>query len=299
MHYKILQCVSAIIEYKFYRDMKPQNVLIGKGGIVKLCDFGFARAMSINTLVLTSIKGTPLYMSPELVEEKPYDHNADLWSLGCILYELFVGKPPFYTNSIFQLVSLIIKDDIKWPKTMSDDFRTFLRGLLTKDPSKRLTWPYLLKHPFVRGNVCILEENPSNIPLTITPTEEMVSAKEKMTKQLSAKGGGSKILKKARQKMAEANKKTGDSKKISKVLDSPQKSKANRSSASTKDLGDTRKKDMSDSSGTLESNAGKKSTKYIRSSNLRSRTSVKDVNLDDDESKNDSDDDWQVISTIK
>jgi fused-like protein len=59
--------------------MKPQNILLGKGGVVKLCDFGFARAMSINTLVLTSIKGTPLYMSPELVEEKPYDHTADLW----------------------------------------------------------------------------------------------------------------------------------------------------------------------------------------------------------------------------
>ncbi|EDO31543.1 predicted protein [Nematostella vectensis] len=62
-----------------HRDMKPQNILIGKHGVVKLCDFGFARAMSINTLVLTSIKGTPLYMSPELVQEKPYDYNSDLW----------------------------------------------------------------------------------------------------------------------------------------------------------------------------------------------------------------------------
>ncbi|XP_016386715.1 uncharacterized protein LOC107722762 [Sinocyclocheilus rhinocerous] len=91
-----------------YRDMKPQNILLGKGGVVKLCDFGFARAMSVSTLVLTSIKGTPLYMSPELVEEKPYDHSADLWSLGCILYELHTGAPPFYTNSIFQLVQLIV-----------------------------------------------------------------------------------------------------------------------------------------------------------------------------------------------
>ncbi|KTF75659.1 hypothetical protein cypCar_00034685 [Cyprinus carpio] len=90
-----------------HRDMKPQNILLGKGGVVKLCDFGFARAMSVSTLVLTSIKGTPLYMSPELVEEKPYDHSADLWSLGCILYELHTGAPPFYTNSIFQLVQLI------------------------------------------------------------------------------------------------------------------------------------------------------------------------------------------------
>uniref|UniRef100_A0A3Q3K9E4 non-specific serine/threonine protein kinase n=1 Tax=Monopterus albus TaxID=43700 RepID=A0A3Q3K9E4_MONAL len=87
-----------------HRDMKPQNILLGKSGMVKLCDFGFARAMSVSTLVLTSIKGTPLYMSPELVEEKPYDHTADLWSLGCILYELHTGAPPFYTNSIFHLV---------------------------------------------------------------------------------------------------------------------------------------------------------------------------------------------------
>lgn len=79
----------------------------------------FARAMSVSTLVLTSIKGTPLYMSPELVEEKPYDHTADLWSLGCILYELHTGAPPFYTNSIFKLVQLIVKDQVKWPDTMS------------------------------------------------------------------------------------------------------------------------------------------------------------------------------------
>jgi fused-like protein len=47
--------------------------------------------MSNNTQVLTSIKGTPLYMSPELVKEEPYDHSADLWSLGVIIYELFIG----------------------------------------------------------------------------------------------------------------------------------------------------------------------------------------------------------------
>jgi len=53
-----------------------QNILIGAGGTVKLCDFGFARAMSNNTMVLTSIKGTPLYMAPELVQEQPYNHTV-------------------------------------------------------------------------------------------------------------------------------------------------------------------------------------------------------------------------------
>ena len=69
----------------------------------------FARMMSADTLLLTSIKGTPLYMCPELVQEQPYNHTSDLWALGCILYELSTGLPPFYTNSIVQLVKMITK----------------------------------------------------------------------------------------------------------------------------------------------------------------------------------------------
>ena len=130
--------------------MKPQNILISANGIVKLCDFGFARSMSTNTIVLTSIKGTPLYMAPELVQELPYNHTVDLWSLGVIIYELFVGTPPFYTNSIYTLIHLIVKDPVKFPDNMSPEFKSFLQGLLNKTPSERLSWPELLTHPFVR-----------------------------------------------------------------------------------------------------------------------------------------------------
>ena len=130
--------------------MKPQNILISANGIVKLCDFGFARSMSTNTIVLTSIKGTPLYMAPELVQELPYNHTVDLWSFGVIIYELFVGTPPFYTNSIYTLIHLIVKDPVKFPENMSPEFKSFLQGLLNKTPSERLSWPELLQHPFVR-----------------------------------------------------------------------------------------------------------------------------------------------------
>ena len=135
-----------------HRDMKPQNILIGSRRVVKLCDFGFALAMSSNTMVLTSIKGTPLYMAPELVQEQPYNHTVDLWSLGVILYELFVGQPPFYTNSIYSLIQKIVRDAIVWPENMSPAFRSFLKGLLNKRPGERLAWPDLLEHPFVRDN---------------------------------------------------------------------------------------------------------------------------------------------------
>ncbi|KAH0926103.1 hypothetical protein HID58_018359 [Brassica napus] len=95
-----------------------------------LCDFGFARAMSTNTVVLRSIKGTPLYMAPELVREQPYNHTADLWSLGVILYELYVGQPPFYTNSVYALIRHIVKV-----------------------PQSQLTWPALLEHPFIKDSL--------------------------------------------------------------------------------------------------------------------------------------------------
>jgi fused-like protein len=68
-------------------------------------------------------------MSPELVKEQPYDATSDLWSLGVILYELFHGQPPFYTNSIYSLINQIVKDPVKYPSPdISRDFKSFLQG---------------------------------------------------------------------------------------------------------------------------------------------------------------------------
>jgi fused-like protein len=86
----------------FHRDLKPQNVLMGIDGITKLCDFGFARSMDIHTYLLTSVKGTPLYMAPEIVEQKPYDYKADLWSVPLSLLNLNLNLvSTFHPKSYF------------------------------------------------------------------------------------------------------------------------------------------------------------------------------------------------------
>nr|VZI48141.1 unnamed protein product [Spirometra erinaceieuropaei] len=187
-----------------HRDMKPQNILLGHGGVVKLCDFGFARAVGSTTLVITSIKGTPLYMSPEIVEERPYDHTADLWALGCILYELFAGTPPFYTNNIFKLVRMIIHDKVRWPDGMSALFKSFLSGLLQKDPRQRLQWPELLEHPFV---VDLIEVSPAtmrlNSPFTRPLTASQNLEKERQKQQLR-RPNSCRLLRAASKDQAEA-----------------------------------------------------------------------------------------------
>lgn len=134
-----------------HRDMKPQNILITGKGALKLCDFGFARALSHTTLFLNSIKGTPLYMAPELVQEQQYDEKIDVWSLGIILYELYYGQPPFFTNSIYKLIQMIVNDNIKWPGTISVEFKNFLLRMLQKNPDERVSCEDLMSDPFIKN----------------------------------------------------------------------------------------------------------------------------------------------------
>lgn len=80
-----------------YRDLKPENVLISSDGYIKLTDFGLSKCGVKDTDYTKTICGTPEYLAPEILEKKNYNKCIDWWSLGCFIYEMLVGHPPFYS----------------------------------------------------------------------------------------------------------------------------------------------------------------------------------------------------------
>ncbi|PYH92869.1 putative serine/threonine protein kinase [Aspergillus ellipticus CBS 707.79] len=156
-----------------HRDIKPQNLLLcpspssyqsGMAQVVpfkgsedsfspttgleslpmlKIADFGFARSLPATSLAET-LCGSPLYMAPEILRYEKYDAKADLWSVGTVLYEMVVGKPPFRATNHVELLRKIEKgeDRIKFPEEnpASDDVKALIRALLKRNPVERMNF---------------------------------------------------------------------------------------------------------------------------------------------------------------
>ena len=120
-----------------YRDLKPENVLLDLDGYIKITDFGLSK-MNISNKEATSICGTPEYLAPEIILKKKYGKAIDWWTLGCIIYEMLVGIPPFYENKRNVLFDKIKNQSPKYPKYLSESSIEILNALLCKDPNQRL-----------------------------------------------------------------------------------------------------------------------------------------------------------------
>lgn len=125
-----------------HRDLKPANIFVAMDGSLKLGDLGLGRFFSSQTLEAFSKVGTPLYMSPEVLRGAGYDMRSDVWSLGCVLYELTMLRSPFKSDQQLSLYDLFVRiskgEYPPLPDTISADFRELVDRMLQLDSTKRL-----------------------------------------------------------------------------------------------------------------------------------------------------------------
>ncbi len=154
----LLQAVSYLHENDIvHRDIKPENILFQSShdDAIKLIDFGLARKHTPRDQPMSNPVGTAYYMSPELLKGK-YDKSCDVWSVGIIVYISLCGYPPFNgvtDNDIFESIE---RGHFQFPvqawSDKSDRAKDFIKCLLRRDPSRRLTAKEALDHPWITMN---------------------------------------------------------------------------------------------------------------------------------------------------
>eukprot|EP00761_Pharyngomonas_kirbyi_P001776 gb/GECH01001780.1/.p1 GENE.gb/GECH01001780.1/~~gb/GECH01001780.1/.p1 ORF type:complete len:408 (+),score=107.00 gb/GECH01001780.1/:1-1224(+) len=137
-----------------HRDMKPENVLLDRNMHVKLTDFGTAKMEGIEC---DRFAGTAEYVSPEVLKESRSVASSDLWALGCILYQMISGSPPFRGETQFLQFQQILNLEYSFPSDFPPDAQDLVRRLLKLNPSKRIGteeqggYSVLKSHPFFTG----------------------------------------------------------------------------------------------------------------------------------------------------
>nr|XP_056721242.1 serine/threonine-protein kinase ULK2 [Euleptes europaea] len=158
-----------------HRDLKPQNILLSytnrrKSSIssirVKIADFGFARYLQSNMMAAT-LCGSPMYMAPEVIMSQHYDAKADLWSIGTVIYQCLVGKPPFQANSPQDLRMFYEKNRNlipSIPRETSAYLADLLLSLLQRNQKDRMDFDAFFGHPFLDQVSTVKKSCPVPVP---------------------------------------------------------------------------------------------------------------------------------------
>jgi len=150
---QLVKGLKALHDLKIlHRDMKSANVFLFSNGSAKLGDLNVSKVAK-RGLGYTQT-GTPYYASPEVWKDKPYDKKSDIWSLGCVLYEMITLRPPFRAQDMEGLFNKVCKGQYsKIPDRFSDDLFQVVQFLLQVNPSIRPSCEDILNHEAVKKRI--------------------------------------------------------------------------------------------------------------------------------------------------
>ena len=148
-----ISCIVLILEHLheqkiIYRDLKPENIMVDKEGYPKLIDFGTAKVIESRTFTLV---GTPHYMAPEIIKGAGYGFQADMWSLGIMLYEFVCGGVPFGENEEdpYRIYSMILEYNIKYPSHVQvKKHKDVITKMLDSNPAHRYSTENIKTDPW-------------------------------------------------------------------------------------------------------------------------------------------------------
>ena len=138
-----------------HRDLKLSNIFLTSKGNIKLGDFGIAKILTSKDDLAKTLVGTPYYLSPELCLKKPYNYKSDIWSLGCILYEMMYLKHAFEADSIGELVVNILEGNFNMNINagFSEGVVDLVKNILVIDANKRPSVDDILKNKILEKYV--------------------------------------------------------------------------------------------------------------------------------------------------
>ena len=157
-----LYCGSLVLALRYlhsryiaHRDLKPENILIRVDGQILLSDLGLSKDRFDQTGRSFTLVGTSEYIAPEMLRGEGHDTQVDWWQLGLVTHEMLTGKHPFYSESTAKMHQKIIYNAPVLDSSLSPAAKSFIQGLLIKDPQKRLGIDAangdIEKHEFFRG----------------------------------------------------------------------------------------------------------------------------------------------------
>ncbi|CAJ0602397.1 unnamed protein product [Cylicocyclus nassatus] len=144
-----------------HRDLKLGNLFLNGELQVKIGDFGLATTVDNEGERKKTLCGTPNYIAPEVLDKKGHSFEVDIWAIGCILYTLLFGRPPFETKSLKETYSRIKLNQYRVPSTASPTAAHLIQNLLAADPAKRPTVKQVLAHEFFRSGFM-----PTRLPIS-------------------------------------------------------------------------------------------------------------------------------------